>query len=31
MAGGRWVVQNGRHKREEQYRARFREVLGKLV
>lgn len=31
MAGGRWVVQNGRHKREEQYRARFRAVLEKVV
>jgi len=31
MAGGRWVVQNGHHKREEQSRARFREVLAKLA
>lgn len=31
MAGGRWVVQNGHHKREEQYRARFRAVLSKVV
>ncbi len=31
MAGGRWVVQNGRHKREDQYRARFRAVLAKVV
>ena len=31
MAGGRWVVQNGRHRREDHYRAKFRAVLAKIA
>lgn len=30
MAGGRWVVKNGHHKREEAVLEKFRKVMGKL-
>ncbi len=30
MAGGRWVVRNGRHKREDQMLERYRKVMAKL-